>query len=65
VSATRATISKLLAWRPGGYLRASGALFGLLSVRTAAQTALCVQIPSQFSVNSSEPCFHKHLRAAY
>ena len=39
-----ATLTKLLAWRPGGYLRASGALFGWLAVRTAAQTALFVLV---------------------
>jgi O-antigen/teichoic acid export membrane protein len=38
------TLTKLLAWRPGGYLRASGALFGWLIVRTAAQTALFVLV---------------------
>ncbi|ANX03468.1 hypothetical protein PG2T_04190 [Immundisolibacter cernigliae] len=32
------------AWRPGGYLRASGVLFGWLAVRTLAQTALFVLV---------------------
>jgi GDP-mannose 4,6-dehydratase len=43
VSATPATLSKLLAWRPGGYLRASGALFGWLSVHLPTQTLLVVR----------------------
>ena len=44
MSAPAATLTKLLAWRPGGYLRASGALFGWLAVRTLAQTALFVLV---------------------
>jgi O-antigen/teichoic acid export membrane protein len=44
VSAAPGTLSKLLAWRPGGYLRASGALFGWLVVRTLAQTGLFVLV---------------------
>jgi O-antigen/teichoic acid export membrane protein len=44
LTATAATLTKLLAWRPGGYLRASGALFGWLAVRTAAQTVLFVLV---------------------
>ncbi len=44
MSATAATLTKLLAWRPGGYLRASGVLFGWLALRTAAQTALFVLV---------------------
>jgi hypothetical protein len=36
LNAIRPPLHKVLAWRPGGYLRASGALFGRLSVRTAA-----------------------------
>lgn len=44
MSAPAATLTKLLAWRPGGYLRASGALFGWLAVRTAAQAALFVLV---------------------
>lgn len=44
MSAPAATLTKLLAWRPGGYLRASGVLFGWLAVRTAAQTALFVLV---------------------
>lgn len=37
-------LHKLLAWRPGGYLRASGALFGWLVVRTLAQTTLFILV---------------------
>ncbi|MDD3651994.1 oligosaccharide flippase family protein, partial [Immundisolibacter sp.] len=37
-----ATLTKLLAWRPGGYLRASGGLFGWLLLRAAAQAAMVV-----------------------
>ena len=37
-------LHKLLAWRPGGYLRASGALFGWLIVRTLAQTTLFILV---------------------
>lgn len=44
MSAPAATLTKLLAWRPGGYLRASGVLFGWLTVRTLAQTALFVLV---------------------
>jgi len=44
VSATAATLTKLLAWRPGGYLRASGVLLGWLALRTLAQTALFVLV---------------------
>ena len=44
MSATAASLTKLLAWRPGGYLRASGALFGWLTVRTLAQTVLFVLV---------------------
>lgn len=44
MSATAATLTKLLAWRPGGYLRASGVLFRWLALRTAAQTALFVLV---------------------
>jgi hypothetical protein len=44
VSATAATLTKLLAWRPGGYLRASGVLFGWLALRTAAQPALFIMV---------------------
>ncbi|MEW6168622.1 MAG: oligosaccharide flippase family protein [Pseudomonadota bacterium] len=44
MSATAASFTKLLAWRPGGYLRASGALFAWLAVRTLAQTALFVLV---------------------
>ncbi|MFZ5491089.1 MAG: oligosaccharide flippase family protein [Pseudomonadota bacterium] len=44
MTAATATLSKLLAWRPGGYLRASGVLFGWLAVRTAAQTVLFVLV---------------------
>lgn len=44
MSATAATLTKLLAWRPGGYLRASGVLFGWLALRTAAQMALFVLV---------------------
>ncbi len=44
MSAPAATLTKLLAWRPGGYLRASGALFGWLAVRTLGQTALFVLV---------------------
>jgi O-antigen/teichoic acid export membrane protein len=44
LSATAASLTKLLAWRPGGYLRASGALFGWLAVRTLAQTVLFVLV---------------------
>lgn len=44
MSATAASLAKLLAWRPGGYLRASGALFGWLAVRTLAQTVLFVLV---------------------
>lgn len=44
MTAATPTRSKLLAWRPGGYLRASGVLFGWLAVRTAAQTALFVLV---------------------
>jgi O-antigen/teichoic acid export membrane protein len=44
LTAATATLSKLLAWRPGGYLRASGVLFGWLAVRTAAQTVLFVLV---------------------
>ncbi len=40
MTATTATLTRLLAWRPGGYLRASGVLFGWLALRTLAQTAL-------------------------
>ena len=39
-----APLHRALAWRPGGYLRASGALFGWLAVRTLAQTALFVLV---------------------
>ena len=39
-----APLHRALAWRPGGYLRASGALFGWLAVRTAAQTVLFVLV---------------------
>ena len=44
MSAPAATLTKLLAWRPGGYLRASGVLFGWLAMRTLAQTALFVLV---------------------
>lgn len=44
MSATVASLTKLLAWRPGGYLRASGALFAWLAVRTLAQTVLFVLV---------------------
>ena len=44
MTATTATLTRLRAWRPGGYLRASGALFGWLALRTAAQTALFVLV---------------------
>ena len=44
MSATAASLTKLLAWRPGGYLRASGALFAWLAVRTLAQTVLFVLV---------------------
>jgi O-antigen/teichoic acid export membrane protein len=39
-----APLHRVLAWRPGGYLRASGALFAWLAVRTLAQTALFVLV---------------------
>ena len=42
MSATPAALSKLLAWRPGGYLRASGGLFGWLLLRAVAQAAVVV-----------------------
>lgn len=42
MSATPAALSKLLAWRPGGYLRASGGLFGWLLLRAVAQAAMVV-----------------------
>lgn len=44
MTATTATLTRLLAWRPGGYLRASSTLFGWLAVRTVAQTALFVLV---------------------
>ena len=44
MTATTTTFTRLLAWRPGGYLRASGTLFGWLALRTAAQTALFVLV---------------------
>ena len=44
MTATTATLTRLLAWRPGGYLRASGVLFGWLALRTAAQTVLFVLV---------------------
>jgi len=44
LTATTAIFTRLLAWRPGGYLRASGTLFGWLALRTAAQTALFVLV---------------------
>lgn len=44
VNATAASLAKLLAWRPGGYPRASGAPFGWLAMRTLAQTALFVLV---------------------
>ncbi len=44
MTATTATLTRLRAWRPGGYLRASGVLFGWLTLRTAAQTALFVLV---------------------
>ena len=44
MTATTATFTRLRAWRPGGYLRASGTLFGWLALRTAAQTALFVLV---------------------
>lgn len=37
-------VRRVLAWRPGGYLRASGMLFGWLALRTVAQTALFVLV---------------------
>ncbi|HNL32763.1 MAG TPA: oligosaccharide flippase family protein, partial [Pseudomonadales bacterium] len=39
-----ASLHRALAWRPGGYLRASGALFGWLAVRTLAQTVLFILV---------------------
>lgn len=42
MSAAPGTLSKLLAWRPGGYLRASSGLFGWLLLRAAAQAAMVV-----------------------
>lgn len=42
MSAAPASLSKLLAWRPGGYLRASSGLFGWLLLRAAAQAAMVV-----------------------
>lgn len=44
MTATTAPLTRLLAWRPGGYLRASGVLFGWLALRTGAQMALFVLI---------------------
>ena len=35
-------LNRLLTWRPGGYLRASGGLFGWLLLRAAAQAAMVV-----------------------
>jgi O-antigen/teichoic acid export membrane protein len=35
-------LHRLLTWRPGGYLRASGGLFGWLLLRAAAQAAMVV-----------------------
>jgi hypothetical protein len=43
VSATPTTLSKLLAWCPGGYLRASGVPLARLSVHRPTQTALSVR----------------------
>ncbi|MBC7162268.1 MAG: oligosaccharide flippase family protein [Immundisolibacter sp.] len=44
MTATTATLTRLRAWRPGGYLRASGVLFGWLALRTVAQMALFVLV---------------------
>ena len=44
MTATTATLTRLRAWRHGGYLRASGMLFGWLVLRTAAQMALFVLV---------------------
>lgn len=44
LTATTAPLARLLAWRPGGYLRASGVLFGWLALRTGAQMALFVLV---------------------
>jgi len=39
-----ARLGNFFAWRPGAYLRSSGALFAWLAVRTLAQTALFVLV---------------------
>jgi O-antigen/teichoic acid export membrane protein len=44
VNIAAARIGQLLAWRPGGYLCASGLLFAWLAVRALAQTALFVLV---------------------
>ncbi len=51
MSATPAALSKLLAWRPGGYLRASGGLFGWLQLRAAAQAAMVVLLARALGVD--------------
>lgn len=43
-SGVASTIKHWLTWRPGGYLRDSGMLFGWLMLRTAAQTALFILV---------------------
>ena len=44
MGSTATRFAKLLAWRPGAYLRASGVLFTWLSIRALAQTALFILV---------------------
>ena len=44
-------LHRLLAWRPGGYLRASGSLFGWMLLRAAAQAAMVVLLARALGVD--------------